>query len=97
VPHTDSPVYGLSRPTIDETRAALAALAGHGESAPWQQLLATSGLTGTETDVASLEQLLATMKAAGGVTAQCARAQTIRLVCHTRLSAVQELVSAGSR
>ncbi|WP_305789735.1 hypothetical protein [Symbioplanes lichenis] len=94
MPHSDSPVYGLSRPTIDETRAALAAVSGHGGTASWQQLLSASGLTGTETDVASLERLLATMTATGGVTAQCARAQTIRLVCHTRLSAVREMVSA---
>lgn len=93
--HTDSAVYGMSRPTVAGTRAVLAAVAGHGGAAHWDQLLATAGLNGSETDNASLERLLGAMTAAGGVTAQCAHAQSIRLVCHTRLTAVHDLVHAA--
>jgi hypothetical protein len=93
---TAAPVYGMSRPSVAATRAALSAVSSHSEAITWDRLLASAGLTGAETDVASLERLLVTMTAAGGVTAQCARAQSIRLVCHTRLTAVQDLVQPAA-
>jgi hypothetical protein len=92
---TESTAYGMPQPTVAGTRAVLESVGGHGGTAQWDQLLATSGLNGRETDEASLERLLAVMTETGGVTAQCARAQRIRLVCHTNLSVVQELVRAA--
>ncbi|AGL18408.1 hypothetical protein [Actinoplanes sp. N902-109] len=95
MPHTAAAVYGMSRPTIAGTRSALTARSAAVAASQWDQVLAAAGLTGTETDTRSLEQLFTAMTAAGGVVAQCGQAQHIRLECHTRLTAVQELLQAA--
>jgi hypothetical protein len=88
-------VYGIARPTLAGTRAALATVSSGDVTSQWKALLARAGLTGSETDVESLQRLLATMTAAGGAVALCSRAQSIRLQCHIRLTAVHDMVHAG--
>ena len=94
--HRDDPSpYRLSMPTLVEAREALQRLYGAGSEDVWQPLLQRAGLTGRETDEASLQRLLAVMAAADPVIALCGRALTIRATTYTHLSAAHALINSA--
>ena len=60
VSDTTSP-YGLHRPTMTDAQEAMHRVHGHTGRSTWVRLLDAAGLTGTESDDASLQRLLTAM------------------------------------
>ena len=87
--------YELRRPDLNETREAICQLYGPNGTQMWRTLIARARLTGTETDPASLDRLLAAMREHDPVTALCAHAIQLRIETHTRLSTVHALIRAA--
>ena len=79
--------YGLLRPTMSDARDAMHRVHGHTGRSSWARLLEASGLTGTETDEASLTRLLEAMTGLDPTSRLCAHALRIRLTAHTHLAA----------
>ncbi|MFI5497187.1 hypothetical protein [Actinoplanes sp. NPDC051859] len=84
--------YRLQRPDIAEARTALRQLYGHRTDDLWRTLLTRAGLSGYETDEASLTRLLTAMTDTDPVMALCARSLTIRMNAHTHLTAAHTLI-----
>ena len=90
---SDNPdaAYGLRRPTLADARDAVHRVHGPAGGAVWAGLLATSRMSGDETDTGALGRLLRTMTAGDPVTQLCAQALRIRLASHTHLSAAHAI------
>ncbi|MBG0562885.1 hypothetical protein [Actinoplanes aureus] len=85
--------YGLSRPTMDDARAAVLRVhAGDGRRI-WDQLLHAAGLTGRETDDSALDRLLTQMSTSDATTRLCALALRIRVTSHTHLAAAAQSIT----
>jgi hypothetical protein len=87
--------YNLRQPDLEEARAAIHQLYGADGPRMWNTLTTGAGLTGDETDLASLDRLLTAMFAHDPVTALCARAIQIRVDTHRRLTTVHALIRAA--
>ncbi|MEU4557913.1 hypothetical protein AB0F72_05970 [Actinoplanes sp. NPDC023936] len=83
---TEPSPYGLSRPTVEDARAAV--LRVHGGDGPrvWDELVRTAGSDLT------LDRLLPVMTVADPTTRLCALALQIRLTSHTHLAAAHTTV-----
>ncbi|MEU8239949.1 hypothetical protein AB0C07_17020 [Actinoplanes missouriensis] len=83
---TEPSPYGLSRPTVEDARAAV--LRVHGGDGPrvWDQLVRTAGSDLT------LERLLPVMAGADPITRLCGLALQIRVTSHTQLAAAHTTV-----
>ena len=79
--------YELEQPTLAEARAALQRLYGPHTGDIWQNLLARTGLLGTETDPVSFDRLVTAMNSADPITRLCGRSLGIRAAAHRRLAA----------
>jgi hypothetical protein len=89
----DVPAYGLAPPTVKDAHTALQRIYRDTADALWTRLLEQTGLTGTESDRASLDTLLAAMTATGNpVIALSARALAVRVASYDHLSAAQATV-----
>lgn len=82
-----APTYELERPTLASARAALEGFYGPHTADIWRTLLFSSGLTGDESDPASLGRLIASMQVGEPLTRLCARSLTVRAAAHERLVA----------
>ncbi|BEL02191.1 hypothetical protein Q0Z83_003820 [Actinoplanes sichuanensis] len=83
--------YGLTRPTMDDARAAVHRVhAGDGPRI-WADLLRAAGLDGTGDH--GLDRLLAVMHQADPVSRLCALALTIRVTSHSQLSLLAKELS----
>ncbi|WP_307798324.1 hypothetical protein [Actinoplanes flavus] len=82
--------YGLSRPDLDDARAAV--LRVHAGDGPrvWNDLLHTAGLTGKEPG--GLDRMLVVMHGADPSTRLCALALKIRITAHTELTATHSIL-----
>lgn len=87
-----SGAYRLQRPDLAEARTALRQLYGHRTDELWRTLLVRAGLSGHETDDASLTRLLTAMTDTDPVMALCARSLTIRVNAHAHLTAAHSLI-----
>ena len=84
--------YRLRKPNLGEAKAALQRLYAHHSDTLWTALLARAGLTGSETDDASFQRLLAAMTQTDPVMALCARSLTIRATAYTHLATAHTLI-----
>ena len=84
--------YRLRQPGLSDARAALQRLYAHQNDTIWPALLSRAGLTGAETDDASLQRLLSAMAHTDPVMALCARSLTIRAIAYTHLAAAHTLI-----
>ncbi|MEU7903464.1 hypothetical protein [Actinoplanes sp. NPDC049118] len=87
--------YGFARPTVNDAHSSLTRVLGKADDV-WTGLLQRCGLTGAETDTASVKAIIAAMFAAGDGADMCARSLQIRLAAHTHLAAVRQLVTAAA-
>ncbi|WP_328474509.1 hypothetical protein OHA21_15365 [Actinoplanes sp. NBC_00393] len=86
---TKTPSYQLERPTLATARAALRSFYGPHTDDVWRTLIFSAGLSGDETDPASLRRLLAAMQGAAPLIQLCGRGLAIRLAAHERLASPQ--------
>ncbi|MFG1607626.1 hypothetical protein [Actinoplanes sp. NPDC049265] len=89
---TSEEPYGVRRPDLAEAREALRRLYGADTATVWADLMRRSGLSGTESDPASLAKLIDAMAASDPILALCARSLRIRQAAHTHLSAARQLI-----
>ncbi|GGN81707.1 hypothetical protein GCM10010112_58420 [Actinoplanes lobatus] len=82
--------YGLSRPTLDDARAAVLRVHAGDGARIWNDLLRTAGLTGNEP--AGLDRMLAVMHDADPSTRLCAVAVKIRVTAYTQLAAAHSIL-----
>ena len=78
--------HQVERPTLTTARTALAAYYGPHTEDVWRTLLFRSGLTGEETDLASVGRVISAMENGGGPLARlCGRGLAVRLQAYERL------------
>ncbi|GGN42512.1 hypothetical protein GCM10010109_73720 [Actinoplanes campanulatus] len=82
--------YGLSRPTLDDARAAVLRVHAGDGTRIWNDLLHAAGLTGNEPG--GLDRMLAVMHDADPSTRLCALAIKIRVTAHTQLAAAHSIL-----
>lgn len=72
-------------PTLETAREALRRLYGPHTADVWRTLLFSSGLTGRETDVNSVNRLIGCMTMAGPITRLCGHGLAVRFAAYARL------------
>ncbi|OJF12008.1 hypothetical protein [Couchioplanes caeruleus] len=90
----DRLVYGLRRPTLADARESLRASVDNPD-AVWSELLAQTGLAGSETTTAALSAMAQAMLVRGGGVGMCGNALHIRITAYTALGAVEDLIAVS--
>ncbi|MEV6597797.1 hypothetical protein AB0M36_13110 [Actinoplanes sp. NPDC051346] len=90
----DRLVYGLRRPTLGDARDSLRGTVDNAD-AVWNELLAQTGLEGSETTTAALSAMAQAMLGRGGGVGMCGNALHIRITAYDALGAVEDLIAAS--
>ena len=89
-----APIHGLARPTVADAAPRLREMYGAEFPALWQGLLSTAGLTGRETDPASVQKLTTAMDASDKDPARLlARALHVRRIAHARIIECERILA----
>jgi hypothetical protein len=89
-----APIHGLPRPTVADAAPRLRELYGAEFPALWQGLLSKAGLTGRETDQASVQKLTQAMDASAEDPVRLlSRALHVRRIAHAGVTECERILS----